>query len=203
VSEPDITTLVTLDQVKDRLNIDRDDTDDDDELTLFLASASGVLVDLYGDVIPVAYTEVLRPYGDGCRVMLSRSPVLSVESVSVSWYGTPTPAVVLSPTRYWLDGGAGILHSTSWGGGFAPVSFGGNALLTISYTAGRATVTAQVQDAVLEILRINWAPQRATVVAGPAGADMDPDVGFTYLGYYIPNGAHERLAGGKRPRQIA
>lgn len=204
-----VTSLVDIVQVKARLNIDLVDDEDDDELMLYLGSASGVLADLYGDVLPVSYTEIVEPYGDGSRVMLGRSPVLSVESVQVGWYGSPSPMVTLAPLRYRLDGGAGILYAVGLGvySSFANMvaPFGGlgyQPQVRVSYTAGRAVVTQQVQDAVLEILRINWQPQRAGYTSGGA-YNPDPDSGFTYLGYYIPNGVHERLAAGKRPRQIA
>lgn len=200
--------LVDLFDVKKRLNIDPGDATDDAELTLYLASASLVLAELYGDVLPRTYTEIIYPHGDGSRLLLGRSPVLSVTSVKIGWFGTAIPLITLDPSRYRLDKGAGVIQAIGYGpySSFANIvaPFGGtgsNPEVEVVYVAGRDTISESVQDAVLEILRINWQPQRTGSVMNPDAAS-DPDAGFTAMGYFIPNGAHERLAGGKRPRQV-
>lgn len=205
-----VTDLVSLDQVYARLGLDEDNLSDEEvaDIGVYLDSASGVIADLYGDVLPKTYTEIIQPYGDGTRILLSRSPVLSVQSVQISWYGSPSPAITLDPLRYRLDGPIGVIQAVGIGAAssFANVTapFGGlgyNPQVTVTYVSGRTEVTPQVQDALLEMLRINYQPQRSGFTMGTG--ELDPNAGFTYLGYYVPNSVHERLTGGKRPRQVA
>jgi hypothetical protein len=199
-------SLATLDEVKGRLNIKpaADDGSDDDELELYLGSATVVLQNLYGDIIPTSYTETLRPYGGGTHLLTGRSPLLSVGSITVSWDFQSSPVITLSPLTYKVILATGEIRIYAGTSPFAwqyPQRDWAHAEYDVTYTAGRATVTDNVKDAVLEILRINWAPQRGGNLPGVAVGD--PENGLTYMGFYIPNGAHERLAGGERPRQIA
>lgn len=194
------TTLASIDEVKDRLNV-KGGTDDA-EIQEFLDSATQVLANLYGDVLPVQYTERLQAYGDGSRVLLGRSPLLSIDTVQVIWGYQNLSPVTLAPTTYRADLRTGELRLFATSAPFAWQYASRDwslAEFDITYTAGRAAVTPAVKDAVLEILRVNWQPQQSGNLPGVG----DDDAGFTYMGYYIPNSANERLAGGMRPRQIA
>lgn len=198
------TALAELADVKERLNMDADDDSDDDQLTLYLNSATIVLQNLFGDVIPVSYTEILRPWSaDGAKLLTGRSPLVSVDSLSVTWPFLNAPVLTLSPNLYWVNLATGDVTiyagSTPFAWQYAARDWS-TAHFTVTYTAGRSTVTDNVKDAVLEILRINWSPQRGGNL--PGVTTEDPDAGYTYMGFYIPNSAHERLAGGERPRQI-
>lgn len=199
------TSLASLDDVKDRLNIPSSDVSSDAELQSFLDSATQVLQNLYGDVIPTQYTERLRPYGDGTRFLTGRSPLLSVDSITITWAYLNSPVLTLTPTMYrpnLVTGEIAIFAMTpafSWQ--YAARDWTA-AEFDVTYTAGRAAVTPAVRDAVLEIVRINWQPQQSGNLPG-IGSSEETDQGFVYSGYYIPNSANERLAGGMRPRQIA
>lgn len=200
-----ITALASLDEVKDRLNIKSNETDNDGELQTYLDSAAQVLQNLYGDVIPTQYTERLRPYGDGTRFLCGRSPLLTVDGITVTWNYLNAPTLTLAPTMYRPNLATGEVQvyamtpAFSWQYAAWDWSL---AEFDITYTAGRAAVTPAVKDAVLEILRINWQPQQSGNLPG-IGVNEETEQGFTYAGYYIPNSANERLAGGARPRQIA
>lgn len=195
--------LVSLTDVKKRLNIDLTDESQDDELIDYLDSATTVLQNLYGDVIPTQYTERLRPFGDGTRFLCGRSPLVSVDSITVTWNYLNAPTLTLAPTMYrpnLITGEVQVYAMTpafSWQYAAWDWSL---AEFDITYTAGRKTVAPNVKDAVLEILRINYKQQRA---GGYYPNESDDEAGFTVQGYYIPNSAHERLTGGERPRQIA
>lgn len=198
--------LATLSDVRARLNIDDGDTSQDAELLTYLDSAAVVLQNLYGDVIPTVYTETLRPYGDGSHILTGRSPLLSVDSITVTWPYPSSPTISLSANLYYTNLSTGEITVFAFSPAFAwqyAMRDWSTARFLVTYTAGRAAVGAHVKDAVLELLRINYAPQRAGGYYPGAGAADDPDAGFTYQGFYIPNGVHERLSGGERPRQIA
>jgi hypothetical protein len=197
---------ISLSDVKLRLAIPAADDSQDVNLQQYLNSAMVILQNLYGDVIPTTYTETLRAFGDGTQLLTWRSPLLSVDSITVTWPYPSTPTIALSPNLYFTNLATGEISiyafspAFSWQYAYRDWS---HAWFLVTYTAGRAAVTANVKDAVLELLRINYAPQRAGGYYPGQGASDDPDEGFTYQGYYIPNGVHERLSGGERPRQIA
>lgn len=201
-----VSSLVTLDEVKARLSIPLTDTTQDVNLQLYLDSATVVLQNLYGDVLPAQYTETLRTFGDGTQLLTRRSPLLSVDSITVTWPYPATPTIALSPNLYFTNLVTGEISiyafspAFSWQYAYRDWS---HAWFLVRYTAGRSAVTANVKDAVLELLRINYSPQRSGGYYPGQGPNDDPDEGFTYEGYYIPNGVHERLSGGERPRQIA
>jgi hypothetical protein len=199
------TSLASLDDVYDHLNITNHDSSDDAELQSFLDSATQVLQNLYGDIIPSQYTERLRPFGDGTRFLCGRSPLLSVDTIQVTWSYLNAPTLTLGPTMYrpnLITGEIQIFAMTpafSWQYAMRDWSA---AEFDVTYTAGRATVTPAVRDAVLEILRVNWQPQQSGNLPG-IGSNEETDQGFTYQSFFIPNSANERLQGGMRPRQIA
>lgn len=201
-----VTALASLDDIKTRLNILPDDADSDANLMDYLASATSILRDLYGDVIPTSYTEVLFPYGDGSRLLLGRAPLISVDSILATWPYVGSPNVVLSPNTYIVDLRSGVVTifalspAFSWQYAARDWSY---ARYTVAYTTGRAVVDPKVKDAVLELLRINWRPQAGGNLPGISSGDEAEAAGFTYLGFYIPNGVHERINAGARPNQIA
>ena len=199
------TALASLDEVKARLNLPSGDADDDAELQSFLDSATQVLQNLYGDVIPTQYTERLRPYGDGTRFLLGRSPILTVDGITVRWSYLNSPTLTLNAQMYRPNLVTGEIEIYAMSPAFSwqyAARDWSMAEFDVTYTAGRATVTPAVKDAVLEILRINWQPQQAGNLPG-IGSNEETDQGFDYQGFFIPNSANERLQGGMRPRQIA
>lgn len=195
-----ITALASIDEIKDRLNITGEQ--DNDELLSYLDAATEVLQNIYGDVIPKSYTERLRPYGDGTRFITGRSPLISVESITVTWAYMNAPILTLSAGMYrpnLITGEIQVYAMTpafSWQYAYRDWSM---AEFDVAYTAGRTAVTPAVKDAVLEILRVNWQPQQS---GNLPGVGADDEQGSTYMGFYIPPGANERLQGGTRPRQI-
>ena len=197
---------VTLNDVKNRLSIKLTDTTQDVELEAALSSATEVLQNLYGDVIPKQYTERLRPYGAGTRFLTGRSPLTSVDGIQVTWAYLSAPTLTLTAQMYKANLATGEITIFAMTPAFSwqySMRDWAAAEFDVTYTAGRASIAANVKDAVLELLRLNYAPQRAGGYYPGQGADNDPDAGFTYMGFYIPNGVHERLSGGERPRQIA
>lgn len=200
---PPPSSLATLNDVKTRLNIDLTDTTHDAELTDYLNSATTVLQNLYGDVIPTQYTETIRPYGDGTHLLCGRSPLISLDTISVTWPYPSSPTINLTSNLYFTNLVTGEITVFAFSPAFAwqyALRDWSTARFLVTYTAGRAAVSPAVKDAVLEIIRINYEPQRA---GGYTPNEQQMEQGFVSQGYYIPNNVHERLMGGERPRQIA
>lgn len=189
--------LATLDDVKARLGIPDDNTDA--ELSAVLDSATTVLQNLYGDVIPAQYTETLRPYGDGSRMLTGRAPLLSVDSITVTWPYPSSPTISLSTNLYFADLATGQItvyaFSPAFAWQYAPRDWS-TARFLVTYTAGRATVAANVKDALLDLVQFWWRQSRA------AGTQTyGEDAGVLPAAFGIPNAVIEKLS--MPPRQIA
>lgn len=160
---------ITLADAKARLQLDKVTTVDqgrDDELQAFIASAVAEQEARVGPVAPRTVTETV--YGHFGRLALSTRPVLSVtsatlngSSVDVSTWRVPSPMSGL------IEAGTGAY----WGGSYGTA--GG--LYTITYTAGRNPVPADLTEAALLRVQASYETQR-----GPAGLPLadQQDAGF-------------------------
>lgn len=187
--------LVALADVKTFLNIRG--TADDAELQGMLDDAVAVIEDVIGPVTPVQYVDVYDMHG--IRIVLDRTPVLSVQSVSIQpWLG----AAPIDDTSSWLvNPQSGVLRRILVGGSLPFI--GPGSVFTITYTVGRTVSTTQggatypagtvmpeagipapINRAVLMQVREMWRTQRGAMPL-PAGGDMPPpayagDVGFLH-----------------------
>lgn len=182
--------LATLDDVKARLTIK--DSNDDAELLTYLDSATAVLQNICGDVIPTQYTERLRPYGDGTRFLCGRSPLISVDGITVTWNYLNTPTLTLAPTMYRPNLVTGEIQvyamspAFSWQYASRDWSL---AEFDITYTAGRAKVAANVKDALLDLIQFWWRQAKA------AGTQTyGEDGGVLPASFGIPHAVTEKLA---------
>ena len=141
---------------------------DDVELEGYIAAAERVVEDLVGPVAPRAVDEFL--HGGRADITLTHYPVLSVQAVT-EYAGTLGQALALEPLSggvfsafgYTLDAEQGVLARTTYG---APVRFAtGRRNVRVQYTAGRSPVPENIRLATLELVRLNWGPQRS---GGPA-----------------------------------
>jgi hypothetical protein len=168
-------TLVLAD-LKTHLNIDLSDTSQDSELQGFLDAAIDVAEGIVGPITVRSFTETHYGHAGG-PLFLFRTPVESVESVA-NGYG-PYSLV-------------GLTADTSMGAVRSASSYGLRGDVTVTYTAGRATIPAAVRLAVLIIAAHLWETQRGAAPL-PFGVN-DVDAPTPGLGYAIPRRAEELLA---------
>lgn len=156
---------VTLDDVKTYLNIRG--TGDDDELTDFLYDAVAAIEDVIGPLGSRTVVEEIDSHGH--RIVLSRTPVLSVQSVSIEpWLG----AAPVDDTAAWrLNTMTGVLRRKVIGGTLP--YYGPGSIFTVSYTAGRDDVPRPVNRAVLMQVRSMWKSQRVAATR-PGTPDPTP-----------------------------
>lgn len=168
--------LVTLDDVKNHLDITRDT--EDAELMDYLEAATTVVEQYIGPVLPREYTE-RHPAGD--RLILFHPPVLSLTSVE-PWLtnGSAYPVGDLM-----LDGPAGIVYRKD-GYGFIGGPF------KVTYTAGLATISQNIRLATLIIIGHMWKTQRPRPPRFPI-RDESQDTPPAGMSYAVPNRALELL----------
>lgn len=167
--------LVALSEVKEHLNLSLTESSNDAELQGFIDAATAYIQNATGPIIPRQYVEVHN--GGGPTVVLFNPPVVSVDSV-VEYIG-PT-GYTLTQAELGTDAGtyafsldsaeAGII-SRRFNGGMVGCFAGGLRNVQVTYTAGRASVPADVRMAVLQDIAGLWGPSQT----GPA-SPMFPDV---------------------------
>jgi hypothetical protein len=172
------TSIIGLAEAKAHLNMTA--VADDDELRNFLAAATELVEAKAGAC--VRRTVVERVSEGGYQLVLSRRPVISVESVKSVWPSGPgwTTAQLL------LDGEAGIVHQTyMWMFWYGPWD--------VNYTIGRAVMPERYIHAAKEQVRHLWETQRGAVQAPPlAGEEVfTTAAGFSFS---VPRRVIELLA---------
>jgi hypothetical protein len=163
----DYHSIIGLAEAKAHLNMTA--TADDDELRNFLQAATELVEAKAGACVRRTVTE--RVSEGGYQLVLSRRPVISVESVKSVWPSGPgwTTAQLL------LDGEAGIVHQTyMWMFWHGPWD--------VSYTIGRAVMPERYIHAAKEQVRHLWETQRGAVQAPPlAGEEVfTTSAGFSF-----------------------
>jgi uncharacterized phiE125 gp8 family phage protein len=165
---------VTLDDVKTYLNITR--TTNDAELSDFLSDAITIIERVIGPLASQSVTEEIDSHGP--KIVLSRMPVLSVQSVSIEpWLG----AAPVDDTAAWrLNTATGVLRRKVVGGSLP--YYGPGSVFTVTYTAGRSDVPNDINRAILMQVADMWESQRGAMPL-PAGGDSAPpsyggDAGF-------------------------
>lgn len=157
--------LVTLADVKIALN----DTTaaDEDELAEILDDAVDAVEQVIGPIAPRTVVEEIDSHGSS--IVLSTTPVLSVESVSIEpWLG----ATALDDTAAWrVNTGTGVLRRRVAGGSLP--FYGRGSIFTVTYTAGRTEVPFSLNRAILLQVRDMWKPQRGAMPM-PVGGEPEP-----------------------------
>lgn len=152
------TALVTLEDAFDHLNIDDASVDAvGDELKGFIAAATEFVEYQTGPIIPKTFTEVHS--GGGLTIVLDNPPILSISAVTeyIGPTGYPLTAAELGAAggmyAYSIDDPeAGIICRRYYGGLVGRFAAGYRNVI-VTYTAGRATVPADIRMAVLEDIR--------------------------------------------------
>lgn len=167
--------FVTLDEVKAHLNITS--TRHDEELPRFISAVCTLIEKLIGPVTVRTVTDYLTD--TDFPLVCSVRPTLELQSVTHILGGYDT-------TNLHLDPAAGIIIPTGW---YALPLLG---VVTLTYTAGRPTVTDDIRMAALEFIRHLW-QQGQNGVQKPFGQGSD-DTTYTAMGYLMPNRVREMLS---------
>lgn len=179
------TDLFTLDDAKDQLNIDLDNTASDAELAGYVSGVTRVVERYVGAVVQRSVTEVFD--GGRCEVLLSNIPVASVTSVTDSGATLDGDAYTVSKSGV-LSRGAGTARTL-----FLP----GIQSVEVEYVPGQVADTAAVATdlpdvrlAGLIIIQHLWETQRPAAQGPFSQASDDYDPRYAYS---VPRRAQELL----------
>jgi len=167
--------LVSLADVKAQLNITS--STNDVELWGYIQAATEIINRKCGYTASTVFTETVnfgRADSSGnATAVLSRTPVLTVTSITSQMQGLPTYDV----TGLVVNSEAGLIYFSNWFYFYGPV--------TVVYTAGRGFVPPALQTACLIIVQDMWRTQRGGGMAVPGqGGNEDSttpgDYGIPY-----------------------
>lgn len=199
--------LVNLGDAKAHLNIASTDRSHDAEILRMLDGITPVVEFLTGPILQRRY--VNETYDGGTsRIVLRHRPIVSVESVTeyrgpiaygLQQIATPDEGTIYS---YMWDPMGEIVRRTVGGG---ITSFpAGFRQVWVTYTAGYTSVPQNVRLGTLELLRVNY--QQTQQGGRPqygSGSGADDLVGYSVLGFFVPNRVRELLAPSRRAPSIA
>lgn len=177
-----VTPPVTLDQLKQELNMDPTGTDNDAELTIRLLAATRAVEGVVGPMVPRTIT--IRRVVRGTSIALPVWPVLDVATIT-GRYGAA------SYTTDDIDVGTGGVVSLARGC-LAPGRY------DIAYTAGRDPVGENLQLATLIIAAHLWETQRGRSARARSLGDFDSgnpqqDAMLVLRGFAFPRRAIELM----------
>lgn len=177
-----------------KLHMNKQNTADDVEIQDFMDAAQAVITREIGDVVPTSYAESLNI--DGCRLILTNRPVLSISSLKV--YYSATAMVTLDPSTYRFEGPTGIVERTGSGG--YPIPFTGQGdQADVVYISGRTgAVPPNVRLAYLELTAHLWRNSQMGRNRRVRGTGPEDDTAGVALGFSLPNRVRE-LLGPKAP----
>lgn len=154
--------LVSLAEAKNHLH--KSGTSDDAAILGFIQAATGIINRRCGYSAPTIFTETVdgRVDASGTRVLvLARTPVLSVTSITPQLTGLPTNDL----TALVINTEAGTVYLSNWFEFYGPA--------TVVYTAGRTTVPEELKAACLLMVQWFWESRRggSTVTPNQGGDD--------------------------------
>lgn len=201
-----MTDLATLADVRLVLNMAPGDTSHDAELTEYLDGITAVIEYYTGPILSAAFDE----YHDGgsTQIVLRRSPVLTVTSVTQMFHGNILQTLTeQEQDGTGLDDGFGysidleqaILTRRQMG--IAAPFAAGLRSVHVVYTAGYAVVPPNVKRAALDLVKFNYDPQRGPRrnLGRPMAGSEDAQ---PLLGFWIPNRVVEQLGPNLRTPEI-
>lgn len=159
--------VISLAAAKKQLNIDLDDTDDDEEIQDHLRSVTSVCERYVGALVRTTHTE---KHAGGYALALNHPPVLELTTVAAIRAGGVDQAV----GELDLDELTGVVERLDGGRMGGPVR--------VTYVAGRTSIPANVSQAAKILLQHLWDTQRGTmggVRGGGSDEVYDPRFGFT------------------------
>lgn len=188
-----MTDWLTLQDLKQHLNINPDDNRKDLKLAGYLAAAVRVVEQLVGPISPTQRFDIL----DGGTNILSVPvmPLISVDKIEIagvglSAYALSVAGIVLGPDVYWPAPGWTEINTENYvtdvpaGRIVGPWMYAGPQSVKVTYTVGRTEVPPNIKLATLELVAHMWQQgQQGRAILGQAPAD-GYSVGMAYL---IPN----------------
>ena len=156
--------IISLSEARDALNLAPTNTTNDNEIRLYVATATNLIEDVLGPVMPTSVTMTF----DGGRpnLILNDTVISGVTSVAVN--GT-----VLNPSSYNVDLAAGIVWMT-----YGTFAFGARNV-SVVYTIGATKIAPNITLAARELVRHLW--QFGQQASRPAfGVDEYETVPATY-----------------------
>jgi hypothetical protein len=196
--------------VKDHLRIPDSDHTKDARLIRLLDGSTPV-VEFYAGNILVRQYESERYDGGTPFISLRHRPVLSVESVveyrgPIPYVLTQVPTPDLGTIYSYSFQPSGRIVRRTVGGGITPFPPGLDQVY-VSYTAGYTSTPANVREAVLELMRVNFQQTeqggRPSFGSGGYGRDEEVEGGTVYMGFFVPGRVREMLAPNKRRPSVA
>jgi hypothetical protein len=194
--------LVSVPDLKDYLGIEAADRKSDAKLARFIRAARPVVENITGPIIPASFTEWHAGGSPNIAVRhrpstsYGTSPVFTVQSVSefigrTEYDLTAVAGPTLGSTYSYMVDAPGFLSRLTGGGRGC---FGGP--VRVTYTAGQDPIPANVQEATLELVRVNYSPTMAAGRGRLTVAD-DQDTGPP-LSFFVPRRVRELLAPNRR-----
>lgn len=191
-------SLISLGDLKDQLNISVADTTGTAKLRRFMQSATDVVQNITGPILPTPQTRVFR--GGVSFVILPHRWVQSITSITEFWGGTtiytltPQPPGTGPLTAFGYTWDPSISKIVRVSAGFEANFKPGQNAVTVNYVAGMQSIPQDITDATGELIRHWWAhgqqPGRAAFQAQPG----DDTGQITVMGYSVPNRVIEMLA---------
>ena len=166
--------LISLNDLREALNLAATNTTHDAELRLYLAAATAVI-----ETIDKPYLVQPRTHtfdGGRASLVLPETPITSVTSIVHS--PTAGTTETLDADTYRADEYSGVIHHAS--GGF-PI---GRRSITVTYTVGDTVIPPNVILAARELCRHWW--QRSQQSPRPAFGGTETDVVYV-ANYAVPN----------------
>ena len=198
---------VTAAEVRSELNLGTD-TSQDAELQGFVDAATALIENYTGPITGTQYSEVHD--GGAPTICLRRLPVISIQSITmyVALAAYPLTLQPLGSTTdnygYSLDDPlTGVVTHRSSSG--TPTAFwGGPRSITVTYTAGRANVPANVRLAALELIREMWSStQRGNSTGRPIPGGDDAVNEPAYITDDLPPMVRRLLMSERQPQGLA
>jgi uncharacterized phiE125 gp8 family phage protein len=154
--------IVTAAEVRAHLNLT--DATQDVELQGFISAAQAIVENITGAVVPAVYTETYD--GGMTAIILRHTPVLSITSVTENW-GPTAYTLTNQPVGSSVDAWGYDLENANSGKvvrrtvtGFPFPFYRGVGNIAITYTAGRASVPADIRLAALRLIEHLWSSQQ-------------------------------------------
>ncbi|MGZ6838628.1 MAG: hypothetical protein ACXVGE_22435 [Blastococcus sp.] len=159
-------SVVSFDEVKVHLQMDLARTQNDAELQRFINAAEAAVARHIGPLVPTVFTE---SYDGGRATILLRQP--NASAVTAITYGDGS---TVTATDLAVDPSSGLLY---WKYGTYGTFLGGKRYVSITYTAGYATLPDDVDEGIKELVRHLWLTQRGNNSSRPGFQDEPPVAG--------------------------
>lgn len=204
--------LVTVDNVKDVLNMDPDNRVHDTKVLRWINAARPLIENITGPIIPQQFEELHDGGGDFITVWhrpsstLGTSPILVVNAISeyngpIEWVLAEVASPDLGQTySVEVDVRLGRIVRRTAGGGVQPFPYMPQSV-HLWYTAGQSSVPDNVAEATLEYLRENY--QSTAQALRKAGSRSNVDIAAPPTGYALSYRVENMLEPNRRYPSLA